>query len=814
MCRVVAQVEPTLMNVADGATVSREISAQTKASTGMVGNPPQTLTPEFRGNVSLSQQNKNTPTSDCKTLRACLDSGSSSHQPNNAAMSGEKRADKRLENSKIKVDGIFSSPPRSGGVKASCEDSNPCHSNVMSGRKAQSLSAGFQCSAMFKPAPPVAFLPSPNFSSPLCKITLPPALGQITALREATSGQFHKNVQPQTSGLLRSYPYQFSVGRTSSAERKSGSSSSKLKSNHSLSRNSKSAGEHKSLASVVAPTAMALPLQHPSMSSAAPTHYTISPTAAICCGSALASITSQSRLLNHVEKNRNSLKTSLQSASEDRIVCPGESRDVPLDLSAKSKRPKCIGDAPASPLDTHGAESNPKEFLNSKRSYSSAVQFPVLPNTHRNGSHPKHTHNHQTPDHKAAWGKGSSEDSIKNIPGTYVGVASPILASTLRGKDGKGTFADELQSFAKQELISIVDQGEHVSSGGKKLSCAMKSSQHSHGVAHAKNTSTAITKNGSSKGALKSALSSSNSNSAGAYSTSVSPTWLKASHLPHPGQKKGIHASPKTKGTAGFPGHHRSQSCPDEDQWEALKSPLSSLTSVIKQQPVETSEAQPQPSPVAAAKTDLPKPGSHEPPPKRSAFPSYWSVEKWHGAASPEPLENHQDESGSERIKKSSLKPGQPHPFSGCTSAKEKKTESKLAQVLEGDMLRTEGVASLGLAGEHAEGKAKSVLTGQGEEERGGRVRENPERETNGTKEESPGKSNPAAAVKQKKGNPKKVTREKTAETIKKAAEKKQNEEENTPNKIFSNKKVNSLKLFFRHGQSKARGPDVARPAF
>ncbi|XP_071392524.1 BCL-6 corepressor-like protein 1 [Centroberyx affinis] len=115
----------------------------------MVGNPPQTLPPEFRGDVTLSQQNKNTPTTDCKTAKACLDPNSYNHSPevpppqqlNNAAMSGspltssDKRADKRAEVPKLKADGagVFPTPQWSSGAKVSPEDSlNPSHSNVTS----------------------------------------------------------------------------------------------------------------------------------------------------------------------------------------------------------------------------------------------------------------------------------------------------------------------------------------------------------------------------------------------------------------------------------------------------------------------------------------------------------------------------------------------------------------------------------------------------------------------------------------------------------------------------------------------------------
>ncbi|XP_051276778.1 BCL-6 corepressor-like protein 1 isoform X1 [Dicentrarchus labrax] len=871
------QVDPTLMNVGDGGTVSREISAPNKASASMVGNPPQTLPPEFRGDVTLSQQNKTTPTTDCKTAKACLDTSNYNHspelcppqQPNNAPTSGsaltssEKRADKRAEAPKLKPDGagVLPTPQWSSGVKVSREDSlNPCHSNVTSSKKShpqtqsvQSAPSVFQCSTMFKPVQPVAFLPSTNFSSPLCKITLPPALGQIAALREATASQFQKETQPQSSGvggtpLMRTYPYPFSVGRNPASEKKAGTSTSKLKSNHSSTKDAKSVGEHKSLASVVASPAIALPLQHPSLTSAAPACYTLSPTAAICCGSALASITSQSRLLNHVEKSNSvdkttmgSLKMTPPSASEDHTACPVEPRDVPLDLSAKSKRPKCVNDPPVTMIEPHNNESNQRDFLNSKRThstaYSPAVQYPVLPNTHRNGSHQKQINrpqNHQVPEPKPTWGKGSSQDSIKNIPGTYVGVASPILASTLRGKDGKGTFADEFQSFAKQEFISIIDQGEHLASGGKKPSC-LKGNQHAHSVKHVKNTSTAITKNCPSKGALTTALSSPANaqihqksgpgKTAMPYSsTVVNPAWQHPPHLPHQAssvQRKVTHGSPKTKGatvTEGskFQSAHHSPSKPEDDKWERMKSPLSNLASIVKQQALETTaltgEGNSQASPVASRKADALNPltGTPDSQSKHTSafeYPPYWSVEKWAGGPpqgdSPQAMKRHEKANATEpsenntelntsqgehvglQAKQGSSKPaGQSHLFGSNASTNGNRMESKLAQVLEGEILKKESGASDSPPSDKLEGMVASILSGQCA---GGGDKF--EKKTNGTKEESPTKAK-AAAIKQKKTSPKKPAKEKSPTgPSKKTTGKKNKETENTPTKVSSQKK-------------------------
>ncbi|XP_027864093.1 BCL-6 corepressor-like protein 1 isoform X2 [Xiphophorus couchianus] len=858
------QVESTLMNVGDGGPVSREISALTKASTSMVGNPPQTLTPEFRGDANLSQQNKTTPTKDCKALKACLDSSNCNHipenplpqQPNNAPMSSpvlassEKGTGKQTDTPKVRADGsgVFPAPQWSSGVKAGQEDTlNPCHSNVTSSKKShpqtqslQSLAPGFQCSAMFKPAQPVAFIPSSNFSPQLCKITLPPALGQIAALRDATSSQFQKEIQPQGSGvggksLLRTYPYSLSVGRA--PDKKAAGSNLKLKPNHSSSKTTKSLGEHKSLASVVCSPAITLPLQHPSLTSAAATHYTLSPTAAICCSSTLAGITSQSRLLNHLEKANSIDKTAMgalnamaPSATENHSACSNEQRDVPLDLSAKSKRPKCIGDAPVSAIEPHG-ESIPRDFLNAKRTHSTAycsnTQYPVLPNSHRNGSHQKQlsrTQNHQITESKPTWGKGSAQESIKSIPGTYVGVASPILASTLRGKDGKGTFADELQSFAKQEFISIIDQGEHLASGGKKPSCLVKGNQHAQSGKHVKNTGTALSKNCPTKGALSAALlSSANAGSqekcgpnkaAGPYSAAaVSPTWQPPALLPHkpaPLQRKPPQGSTKTKGTAVAEGSKfKSPSKPEENKWERMKSPLSNLASIVKQQGLEmtahTNEGSTQASPGTLRKSDVLNPLSESKDVQSKhgttfEYPPYRPVEKWPSQGESTQVTNRHEmlnaaelsenntavhSTRGEHAKQGSSNPtGQTHLFGSNASTNGGRMESKLAQVLEGEISRKESGTSNGAAGEKLEGMVASILTGQ---RRGGS--DALKKTANGTKEESPTKAK-AAAIKQKKSSPKKPAKEKPAsEPVKKAAGKRKQDKEKTPVKVSVNKK-------------------------
>lgn len=720
------QVDSTLMNVEDGGTVSKVTIARNKVTTAMVGNPPQILPPEFRGDVTLSQHNKTTAARSTKAPKDTLDTCNFNHtaglsplqSPNNVPVgcSALIVTDNRLDVPKVKVDntGVFAAPPWSGSLKVDREESlNLCRSNMSSSHNSktqmqsvQSTPPGFHCSTIFKPTQSVAFIPSPNYSS-LCKITLPPALGQIAALREATASQFQKKIKPQSSGVTgtsstRTYPYPFTVGRGSTSEKKMDTCTSKNKSSHLSTKNSKSV-EHRSLASVVASPALALPVQHPSLTSIAPTHYTLSPTAAICCGSALANLASQGRLLNHIDNNNvdmpiaTTLNSSVPvSTDHQNTLSANEPRDLPLDLSAKSKRPKCEPQEPSA--ECFKDDSSKEGFVNSKRTYpsmfSSSMQYPLLSNTQRNGNNHKQLGNAHILDTKPLWPKGSSQDPINNIPGTYVGVASPILASTLRGKDGKGTFADEFQSFAKQEFISIIDQGEHLASGEPKPSL-LKSNQHA--LKLVKQTSTKILTKCQSQGTL-----TSDQSNAGGQKLDCSQE-----HLTLQG---GIASTPPNiKNTTGMDGSRNTDfnQFKSHKKWERIKSPLSNLASIVKQQSLDTAkfvgEGSAVSQPALSKKTNK----------QILESPPVWTLEKRFPCDSQkdstnlakvikknekvnatQPMEDTRDPQSFQaennpQVQHSCLKPTiKCNVFENKPSSNGTKTDSKLAQVLEGEVLK------------------------------------------------------------------------------------------------------------------------------
>ncbi|KAK3564394.1 hypothetical protein QTP86_017309, partial [Hemibagrus guttatus] len=623
----------------------------------MVGNPQQTLPPELRGDVPHGQQNKLRTSTDCKMPGVCSDASkaskttNSNHCPevpssqlrNNAPVfstdSFSTPLPDRTEVPKAQTEGAAACPTQHWpcGKKVGSEDlKSLVHNNVTQNKKAPqstgpaqpviSLSPGFQCSTIFKPGQPVAFLPSANFASSLCKITLPPGLGQIAALREATASQFQKDCPVTCSGSsmtprLKTYPYQFSVGR-GVAEKKPLSSASKGRCDYgSNAKGCKGVGEHKStISSAVSPT-IALPAQQATQASAPLTHYTISPTAAICCSSALANITTQSRLLSLVEKcppyrgiEKNSVAylkpKTVSSTEEHNALCPPEARDVPLDLSSKSKRQKSIKDAQNSPTATTEQclfEPHQKNSHASKRpqtsSFGSVSNYALLPDTQRNGSAQRSTSklsNHNL-EPSASWDKGSSQGSLNNLPGTYVGVASPILASTLRSKDGKSTaFVEDVQIFAKQETISIIDQGEQLASRGKKTPFTVKGDGQNKG---GKNTSASTTTPAMQEISSKPLFTSSNSQSprtsGGKAGIPFTPPGKPLWHQPlfqgmslqkHPAQSQApskVKGSPSCDGPL-FPKCELSPTNVKKEKWEKNHSPLSNLESIVKQKALET----------------------------------------------------------------------------------------------------------------------------------------------------------------------------------------------------------------------------------
>ncbi|TRY56899.1 hypothetical protein DNTS_031025 [Danionella cerebrum] len=630
------QVDHSPMNVEDGGTVSKESRSPTLVSESMVGNPQQTLPLELRGDIPQSQHNKLRVTTDCKTPESCSDASNSNHCPQaplSQPLSNVFRSDRisspvpdRTEVSKGKAEGSGNCLTHQWTCGKKITPETPINSvhpisklnkNSNAPGAAQPLMSvplGFQCSTLFKSGQSVAFLPPSNFPSPLCKITLPPGLGQIAALREATASQFQKDALAQsscssTASMLKTYPFHFSVGRGPETEKKSPSSSSKVRSDTS-SKGFPSRTDHKSTMSSMAAPAVAAPVQQVNPGSAPPTRYTISPTAAICCSPALANITSQSHLLSLVEKSslfRGVEKSllpylkpkSLSSPEELNIPCSVESRDLPLDLSAKSKRQENIQvqNNPSLAAEIHCPESHQKSFARSKKTHSSSFGSSSTFDSQRNGAplkpSSKRTNNHVL-EPNSSWVKCSSPSPLSKLPGTYVGVASPILASTLRNKDGKSAaFVEDLQTFAKQETISIVDQGEQPVCRERKEPLAAKSALH--------NKSGKLSSTGTQQGYLSSQLcatansqpqrKSGGSKGGTQFVPPVKSLWHPPCLFTSPQINPSQTQFPKTKNSPKQGLFHNSHLSPvklKDEKWEKTISPLSNLESIVKQKALET----------------------------------------------------------------------------------------------------------------------------------------------------------------------------------------------------------------------------------
>ncbi|XP_061089482.1 BCL-6 corepressor-like protein 1 isoform X2 [Conger conger] len=638
------QVDPSSMNIGDGSPVIKHAGAPNKAPVSMVGNPPQNLPPELRGDGPLSQQATTATSTDCKASDI---SSVDSPQHEGAHLLGSSPVNigslrKNVEVPKPVVDGapIF---PAQQWTCSKKPPLNSSHGGVTPSKRANSqaqsvisLPAGFQCSSLFKPGQPVAFLPSASFSPPLCKITLPPpGLGQISALRETTASQLtHVECRPQTSSSgvapnLQTFPYHFTVAKAPAPEARLPSTAVHKNKHGPVSggKNSNAGAEHGSPLHSVASPVVARPLKQPTSGP------TPSPPVSVSPSTPPAIVSTHSRLLNHLEKSPSHQGVEKTPIMYSRLKSPQcavvhkptvtELRDVPLDLSSKSKRPKAAKEPQdASPAtECHLAEDGqggdpipPKRAV--PASFGPGGPLSIFPETLRNGAPPKQGSrllNHQAHKPSMPWAK-SPHSSTSNLAGTYVGVASPILASTLRSKDGKGAaFVEDLQSTAKQVTISIIDQGEQPVSRVKGPPVVKDTQQHTLGSKYCNSAClprTQVSTPASSKDSITTVLSiSAGSNShcklsGGSAMIPLSPAVDNAArhlqvsliHKRSTAQQKIIQLTPKLRVTTGckgplFQSSHPSPSKMVEKKWGKTKSsPLSNLESIVKQKALETSE--------------------------------------------------------------------------------------------------------------------------------------------------------------------------------------------------------------------------------
>nr|XP_056715648.1 BCL-6 corepressor-like protein 1 [Euleptes europaea] len=332
----------------------------------------------------------------------------------------------------------------------------------------QKMALSFQPGAVLAPSQPLVYLPPPS-----CVAALPSPLGVSSTLTLPVLPPFRQD--HCLPGLLapselHSYSYAFSVARPLAADSKATSVDAGQ-----LSCPPPSGESNPSTAAGPSP---------PSDSSDLPPS---TPTLVASCGSAVPlsgpgvitrAPAAPEQLAPGVLASISPLKSPPQLERE--MVSPPECSEMPLDLSSKSNRqklpPPSQRKTPPMPVLTP-VHTSGKALLTTVLSKSQRVAqamgapgstspFVIFPEFLRNGE-------------QGPWVKNSTA-LISTIPGTYVGVATPVPASVLLGKDSSVGSSRDSRHLPKQEPISIVDQGEPRNTGppsGKKGGTASTDSQ-------------------------------------------------------------------------------------------------------------------------------------------------------------------------------------------------------------------------------------------------------------------------------------------------------------------------------------------------
>ncbi|XP_060105659.1 LOW QUALITY PROTEIN: BCL-6 corepressor-like protein 1 [Heteronotia binoei] len=328
----------------------------------------------------------------------------------------------------------------------------------------QKMALSFQPGAVLAPSQPLVYLPPSS-----CVAALPSPLGVSPTLTLPVLPPFRQD--HCLPGLLapselHSYSYAFSVARPLAADSKVTPVDAGQVSNPPLSGESNA-----SAATGPSP---------PSDSADLPPS---TPALVASCGSSIPSVLARApaapeQLAQGVLASISPLKSPPQLERE--MVSSPECSEMPLDLSSKSNRQKLPPPSQRktppmpvlTPVHTSGKALLTTVLSKSQRvaqavgSPASASPFVIFPEFLRNGE-------------QGPWVKNSTA-LISTIPGTYVGVANPVPASVLLGKDSGVSFNRDSRHLPKQEPISIVDQGEPRNAGpplGKKGGAASTDGQ-------------------------------------------------------------------------------------------------------------------------------------------------------------------------------------------------------------------------------------------------------------------------------------------------------------------------------------------------
>ncbi|XP_069469066.1 BCL-6 corepressor-like protein 1 isoform X2 [Ambystoma mexicanum] len=362
----------------------------------------------------------------------------------------------------------------------------------------QKLPLPFQSGTVLTQTQPLVYIPPSSCGQSLSVATLPSTLGVASSVTlPILSSYLPEQCLPgmMVPTELHSYPYASTGGRSLTSDPKLGSLeiSNVMGTKPPLSP---------SIANSVTPTTDNPPFYADSTSTALPNKQCplSHPSLPATCESSihLLSISTFSRAPSHSEQNADGASDSFSPLKsppqlEREMVSPQDCNEMPLDLSSKSNRQKhtppnqrktppmpvltpvhTSGKAVFSTVLSKSDYSNRRPIPSSYTSSSGTpslgapAPFVIFPDYMTNGE----TRSPQVLASTASWVKRSAS-LLCPMPGTYVGVANPVPASLLMRKDASLEMNSDSRHLAKQESISIIDQGEQKN----PTPCANKSSQ-------------------------------------------------------------------------------------------------------------------------------------------------------------------------------------------------------------------------------------------------------------------------------------------------------------------------------------------------
>ncbi|XP_071981976.1 BCL-6 corepressor-like protein 1 isoform X1 [Engystomops pustulosus] len=345
------------------------------------------------------------------------------------------------------------------------------------------LPLSFPPGAVLTQSQPLVYIPPPNCGQPLSVTTLPTTFGVTSTLTLP--------IMPTCLTDLQSHAFASTLGRPLTSDPKG--VPAELSKAVSTAAPTVSLTNSNSMAPTVDVSSVCTDTSASTLSAlqTLSTHPTLSVNP--------VALTSYTRTANLEPQNDSSSSSSSVSPLksppqlEREMISPQDSYEMPLDLSSKSHRHK---HAPTNqrktppmpvltPVHTSGRvslsnvlsrsdcspqSSAPISFTSSSVSQNLRGVPPLVmfPEFLRNGD----PVSSQIVGAPGSWIKNSAA-LISTIPGTYVGVANPVPASLLLNKDSNLSLSTDSRHLAKQEPISIIDQGEPKNSG----SCGKKNNQ-------------------------------------------------------------------------------------------------------------------------------------------------------------------------------------------------------------------------------------------------------------------------------------------------------------------------------------------------